>query len=182
MVKNKISKKALVAEGSGLGNKPEYIEAAKEVARILASKGYGYVQGGCARGLMGETLNEFLKYSDDVTLVIPRCYASDLKGMNYKKVYKVKTIQDRLEKFMELAEVAIALPGAFGTLHEILTYIETYRGKEQPVKMIVVNIDGYYDNLFEQIERMMNDGLLAKDKLSKFVTIVKDVKSVKKLI
>lgn len=174
--------KVLVAEGSSLGNNPNYIKAARDVGKIIADKGYGYVQGGCARGLMGETLNEFAKYSDDITVVIPKCYSSDLSGMKYKKAYKVKTIQDRLEKFMELSHIAIALPGAFGTMHEILTYIETHRGKEQPIKIIIVNIDGYFDNLIMQFERMINDGLLAKGKLSQYFTVVKDVKSIKKLI
>lgn len=182
MKKDNNPKKVLVAEGAGLGNKQEYIDAAREVARLLASKGYGYVQGGCARGLMGETLDEFLKYSNDVTIVIPRCYASDLKGMKYKKAYKVKTIQDRLTKFMELSHIAIALPGALGTLHEISTYIETYRGNEQPIKMIVVNINGYYDNLFAQIERMITDGLLKRSKLTKYMTIVNSVKEIDKLL
>ena len=57
--------------GSGTGENPAYVEAARSFGRILAASRIGLVYGGGSLGLMGEIARSVLKAGGHVTGVIP---------------------------------------------------------------------------------------------------------------
>ena len=156
--------KVAVFAGMGEGT-PKMRADAVEIGRILGKNGHTMVQGGYAHGMMGESLKEFQKYSDDVEVVTPKVYAHEMEGMKYNKLYVVDTLGERINKFMEVSDFAIALPGGMGTFHEILCAAEMYKAKEsRTVDIAVVNTDGYFNGLKEQIETAKKMGFIPKDR------------------
>lgn len=157
--------KVFVCAGMGLAKNENINRQAAELGKMLADSQALYVQGGSEEGLMGLTLNEFLKYSKNVMFVIPSCYYDFdapklLKkvGVGNFKFLKVATESERL-KVVKACDKVIVLPGGTGTIEELLYCNETARAKEHSAEIYLVNIDGYFDGILKQIAKNINEGL-----------------------
>ena len=67
----------------------------------------------------------------------------------------VETMSDRKATMKELADVFVVLPGSYGTLDEMFDVIAAAIVGEHKKQLIVVNENGFYDDLIRQIERMI---------------------------
>ena len=54
-------KRLCVYCGSNYGSRPEYNQAARELARVMVNKNIGLVYGGASIGVMGEIVDVVLK-------------------------------------------------------------------------------------------------------------------------
>ena len=164
-------KKVFVCAGMHLPKSERMIKDAKEVGRLLAQNNLIYVQGGSEKGLMGETLKEFLKYSDNVEFIIPKTYYNhdapilkDIVGEDNFNAIKVDGEAERL-KIVKNCDAIIVLPGGTGTLEELLYVNETGRSKEHEAKIFVVNSEGFYNGFLEQIKTNIKTGFSKKTAL-----------------
>ena len=164
--------KIFVAAGAYKPKNELYIEDAKKLGKLLAENKMTYVQGGCDKGLMGATFNEFLINSDDVELIIPNAYKSDVLEMPYKKLHLVDSINERLMLISRICKYIIVIPGGLGTIDEITNFVETYRGKEHTAKLILVNPEGFWDNYLNLISRMVKEGLVLEGVFENIVKVV----------
>jgi len=126
---------------------------------ILGRNGYTLLQGGSNAGMMGLTLTEFLKYSSDVEAIVPEIYKSDVAGLTFKKVHLAKDLSERLHLITQQSDKIIVLPGGQGTLLELLYANESKRAMEHNCEIFVVNADGIYRGLQQQISDMRRYGL-----------------------
>lgn len=122
----------------------KYNDAAREVVRALASKGYSIVSGGGVRGTMGVISEEADKCSCRHIGVIPR-FLEKYTSPCLSETIITETMSERKEKMREDTCLAIALPGGIGTLDElvethVLIKLDRYKGK-----LILLNIDGFYE-------------------------------------
>ena len=63
----------------------------------------------------------------------------------------------RKEKMAEMADACMALPGGVGTLEELLEII-TWKQLGLFLKpIVIVNVDGYFNNLLKQLERAVTE-------------------------
>lgn len=164
--------KVFVAAGAYRPKNEMFIEDAKNLGKLLADNKMTYVQGGCDKGLMGATFNEFLINSDDVELIIPTAYKSDVINMPCKKLHLVDSINERLMLISRICKYIIVIPGGLGTIDEITNFIETYRGKEHTAKLILVNPQGFWDNYLALTKRMVEEGLVLEGVFENIVKVV----------
>lgn len=164
--------KVFVAAGAYRPKNEKFIEDAKNLGKLLAENKMTYVQGGCDKGLMGATFNEFLIHSDDVELIIPNAYKSDVLEMPCKKLHLVDSINERLMLISRICKYIIVIPGGLGTIDEITNFIETYRGKEHSAKLILVNFEGFWDNYLKLNQRMVEEGLVTQGIFEDIVKVV----------
>ena len=136
-----------------------------EIGRMLGQNNHTLLQGGSNKGMMGLTLNEFLKYSDDVEMIVPEVYKDVLDGLTYKKSHLTMNLSERLKTTIEQSDKIIVLPGGTGTLLELLYANETKRAKEHTCDVVVVNSDGFFDGLQKQIETMEQLGFTNASKI-----------------
>ncbi len=158
-------KRVFVCEGMSISNNEKIKNEAIKLGEILAINGCTYVQGGCAEGLMGLTLKEFLKYSKNVEFYIPKNYfANDfpiinkLVGESNNKFIQVNSESERLNKIIQCDEI-IVMPGGSGTIEELLFCNETKRSKEHNAKLTIVNVDNFFNGLLQQMNDNMKNGL-----------------------
>ena len=119
---------------------------------------------------MGITLAEFLKYSDDVEIIIPKIYADDLKNIKHKKAFVTEDLAERVKTITQQSDKIIVLPGGTGTILEIFFANESRRAQEHNCDIIVVNSDGFYDGLRAQIADMVARGFTGPKKfMVKFI-------------
>ena len=70
------AKKIFVCASINLSNSERINNQAIALGKILGMRDVTYVQGGSAQGLMGLTLKEFIKYSNNVEFIVPDVYYS----------------------------------------------------------------------------------------------------------
>ena len=159
-------RRVFVAAGMGIPKNKNIRKQARELGKMLAShKDVVYVQGGSLKGIMGYTLKAYVKQSKKLELVIPHTYynndAPELKEFLGKGIFNAKKTKGetgRLE-ILKKCDPIIALPGGTGTLEELLYCNETKRSGECKSTVYVVNIDGFYNGLIEQIKTNIEQGL-----------------------
>lgn len=168
--------RVFVCAGMGLAKNENINKQARELGKLLAQNNVIYVQGGSDKGLMGETLKEFLKYSKNVEFYIPFTYYDydapsliNLVGLSDFNARVVHGEADRLAAIKGCDEV-IVLPGGTGTLEELLYCNETLRAGEHTSKITLINIDGFFNGFIQQIKTNIEQGL-SKPTAIKFETV-----------
>ena len=155
-------------------------EQARKIGKMLAQGGHTYVQGGRLVGLMGETLKEFCKISNNVEFVIPEFYAKyDIPTLTeFQPKAKITIVKNEAERLQQIitCDKIIVLPGGTGTLEEFVYSNETKRQKEHKAEIILVNYQGFYDAVLRQIENLCKLGYDKKDIINfKIVDSVEDL-------
>jgi uncharacterized protein (TIGR00730 family) len=164
-------KRICVYGGSRAGKRPEYGTAARSLARAMAARGLGLVNGGGGVGLMDVMANEMLALGGEVTGVIPTFLGEEreLAHSGLTALHVVDTMHQRKAKMIELSDALVAVPGGVGTLDEFYEAV-TWRGlglHDKPCGLL--NVEGYFDPQVEFLERAVADGFvdaLAVDQLA----------------
>ena len=149
--------------GGQVGYEKRYIEEAETLGRLMAADGVGLVYGGARVGLMGVLANAVLSNGGFATGVVPRQLSyQELAHEGLSRLYLVDTMHERKYKMQSLCHGCLALPGGYGTIEEMF---EALTWAQKPLELhekpcVFVNIDGYYDLLFEFLDRAAAQGLL----------------------
>ncbi len=134
--------------GSRHGSNPSYTEAAKEIAREIATRKMELVFGAGNLGLMGEVSREALRLDVPVTGIIPTLLlGQEPPESKLTVLHIVKDMHERKAMMQELSEAFVCLPGGVGTLEEAFEMVTgNWLGiANKPVAFL--NVDGFYDNL-----------------------------------
>ena len=139
--------------GSNPGARPEYVEAARSLGRLLAERGIGIVYGGSSVGLMAALADVMLDELGDIIGVIPRMLVErEVANRALTDLRIVESMHARKAMMAELADGFIALPGGIGTLEE---FFETWTWGQlgmhsKPCGLL--NVAGYFDPLLEFLD------------------------------
>ncbi len=157
---------ACVFCGSGLGANPIYAEAAKDLAILLSKNKCSLVYGGGNIGLMGILADEMLKNSARVIGVIPDFLVQrEVAHHGLSEQIVVKTMHERKKRMADLADFFVALPGGMGTLDEMAEILTWKQLGLIDKPLGLVNVNGYFDPLVSQLEKMVKEGFLKKNNL-----------------
>jgi uncharacterized protein (TIGR00730 family) len=122
------------------------------------------VYGGGNIGLMGVIANTILQKGGKVTGVLPHFLnKKEVGNLDVDELILVNSMHERKQKISELSDAFIAMPGGFGTIEEVsemLTWSQLGLSKK-PIGLY--NVNGYYDFLLKQFDRMVDDGFLKKE-------------------
>ncbi len=150
---------------------------------LLARRKYGLIYGGGNMGLMGVVSTAALNAGGRVKGIIPQVFQAAGEGsqgsLEGSDDEIVPNMLVRKGKMIDLADAAIVLPGADGTLDELLDVvvaqqIKIYEDPGQPIQpLIVVNFKGYYEHFRKQREVMIEAGFL-DERYKDFIVYVRD--------
>ena len=147
--------------GSNFNGDPQLRKAIKQLADILVREEIRLVYGGGSVGVMGVLANDILEAGGLVTGVIPQ-FLMD-KEVGHKGVTEMiltENMHQRKQKMADLSDGFVILPGGFGTLEEffeVLTWLQLGL-HHKPIG--VLNVGGFYDPLFAQMEMMVQSKFL----------------------
>jgi uncharacterized protein (TIGR00730 family) len=148
--------------GSTPGHDPRYADAARRLARGLASRGIGVVFGGGSIGLMGVLADHALAAGAEVTGVIPHGLAArELAHRGVADMRVVPTMHARKALMAELAEGFVALPGGMGTLEELFEIVTWGQLGIHRKPIGVLNVAGYYDPLVALLGHAVAEGFVS---------------------
>lgn len=141
-------KKICVYCGSSSGKRPEYIESANRLAKMLVEQDIGLVYGGASVGIMGVIADAVLAGGGEVIGVIPQSLVDkEVSHSGLTELTIVKSMHERKAIMADLADGFIALPGGLGTLEELFEILTWSQLGLHTKPCGLLNVDGYYDKL-----------------------------------
>lgn len=178
--------KITVFLGSASGNSPKYAENAAELGRRLAEAGMEMVYGGASVGTMWVLASSALEAGGHVTGVFPKNFkgkreaqehGTEVRAHGLTEMIETPDLASRVEKMTELGDACIVLPGSYGTMHELFSWLVGYQVRKHSKPVFILNTDGYYDSLRELFTAMSSNGFMsAKDAgIACFCTTVDEI-------
>ncbi len=147
--------------GSSSGVRPVYATAAREMGRLLASRGIGLVYGGGNVGLMGVIADAVLEAGGEVTGVIPHALAArEVAHKGLTTLHLVSSMHERKAMMAELAESFLAMPGGFGTYEEFFEAVTWTQLGLHRKACGLLNVAGFYDPMVAFIDQAVADGFI----------------------
>jgi uncharacterized protein (TIGR00730 family) len=149
---------------SAPGASPVYLEAARELGRRIADRGYGLLYGGATVGAMGAIADAALARSGEVVGVIPdviREREIDHKGLT--ELHVVRTMHERKAMLSSRADAFLALPGGYGTMDEFIEIVTWAQLRIHAKPCVLVNINGFWDALSRFIDHTVSEGFIVPE-------------------
>lgn len=155
-----------------------YYKEAADVAKTLVNKDFSLVFGGCAHGIMGTVYDVFKSNNKEIYAIQTKHYSYELDNLDCHKEVQESTL-GQLERFMQLSNIIMYLPGGYGTYNEIFYMISEYVNETHHNKIIIYNINNYYDDLKNILNKIKEEKFAS---LFDFVTIVDNLSDLDHLL
>lgn len=150
----------------------QYIEAGKDLGRILAKHNLELVYGGGSVGLMGVLADTVLENGGKVIGVIPEFMCEvEWQHKGITELILTKTMHDRKEKMAQMADAIVALPGGCGTLEELLEIITWKQLGIHSLPIVIVNTNNYYKHLIAQLQQSADEMFMRPEHLKMWQVI-----------
>ena len=147
--------------GSNTGTRPDYAEAAKNLAEVLVRCDLELVYGGAAKGIMGVIADTVLEHGGSAHGVIPKLLEEkEVAHGGLTQLHVVASMHERKSMMAELSDGFIALPGGFGTLEEIIEILTWGQLQFHDKPCGVLNVSGYFDHLMAYLDHAEREGFL----------------------
>jgi len=147
--------------GSNFNGDVQVRNAIKQLAETLMKQEIKLVYGGGSVGVMGVLANDVLEAGGEVIGVIPQFLMDKEVGhTGVTEMIVTENMHQRKQKMADLSDGFVILPGGFGTLEEffeVLTWLQLGL-HNKPIG--VLNVGGFYDPLFAQMEMMVQHRFL----------------------
>ena len=153
--------------GSQPGRRAEYVEAARETGRLLATDGIELVYGGGHVGLMGAMADAALASGGRVTGVIPEhLMRPEVAHLGLTELLIVDSMHTRKRTMAMRSDAFVVLPGGFGTLDEMFEMLTWRQLRLQAKPIGLVNVEGYFDSLLKLLTHAVDEELVRSEHLS----------------
>lgn len=152
----------------------KYTDEAYRLGCVIAQKGHVLVFGGGDTGMMGACARGVHKNNGKSIGIAPE-WIGNFEPLceECSEFIYVDSMDERKNKFVEHSDAFIITPGGIGTLDEFFEMITLKKLKQHDKKIIVFNIDGFFNKMFEMIDEMALKGFLYKQE--EIFEIVEDI-------
>eukprot|EP01061_Rhynchopus_euleeides_P005928 TRINITY_DN15019_c0_g1_i1.p1 TRINITY_DN15019_c0_g1~~TRINITY_DN15019_c0_g1_i1.p1 ORF type:complete len:354 (+),score=124.09 TRINITY_DN15019_c0_g1_i1:65-1126(+) len=147
---------------------PVYVEAAKELGREIARRGWLQVNGGSESGLMGAATDGAVEAGGTVDIVILDKFVS-FRHQKVRKVDVRHTMPQRKRGLYEAGNAFISLPGGLGTLEEAMEVLSWRQLGFHDKPSVLLNVNGFYDSLARFLEEMIDNGFVSRELRSTYI-------------
>ena len=141
-----------------------YLSLGDQLGRWLGEYGHTLVYGGATGGLMTRVSEAAKKAGAYVIGVIPpRIKAAGRLATHCDELVEVGCMSERKQAMRDLADVIVCLPGSYGTLDEMMDATSSAIVGEHRKPTLVLNYNGFYEPLKQQIEKMRELRFIPED-------------------
>lgn len=154
-------KRIAVYCGSASPADPRYLELAREVGAGLATRDIGVVYGGGRLGLMGAVAGGAKDAGGEVIGVIPEALIkSEVANHDCDELIAVTGMHERKQRFTDLSDGFITLPGGVGTMDELWEAMSWAQLGYHSDPVGLLNAFGFYDDLLRFNAKMAAVGFV----------------------
>lgn len=163
-------KAVAVFAGANAGNKPLYLERARELGRALAGANLRVVYGGGHVGVMGGVADGALAAGGEVIGVMPQFLVDrEIAHGGLTELAVVATMHERKAQMMERSDAFVALPGGSGTLEEIFeAWTWTHVGLH-PKPCALFNVGAFFTGLVTFLGHAVSEGFIRQANLDDLI-------------
>jgi len=168
------TKKFAVFCGAGVGYRHRYKQTAHDLGNALLKANLGLVYGGGHIGVMGEIAETFLLGKGEIIGVIPDNLAEKENAFQktINKLHLVKTMSQRKQMIIDIADGFIMFPGGVGTLDEFFEAYCLAKLGFHDKPCAILNIDNFYDPIINFLKKSHKHGFI--DKVSHEMLIIEE--------
>lgn len=157
---------------------PQYVAAAEKLGRWLGREGHTLVYGGADLGLMEAVARAAHEAGATVVGVVPAILEKTGRASDHIDVRVLcDSLDDRKAIMVERSDLFVALPGGVGTLDEIFTVVAAASIGYHHKRVVLLNIDGFWDSLLAMLDDLQSKGVL-RPGLKETLTVVTEVEKV----
>lgn len=146
-----------------------FIDEAETLGFEMAKRNMGLIFGGGATGVMGAVARGTKKGGGTIIGIAPSFF--DTEGVLYRECSEFIYPEDMRERkgiLEKRADCFIACPGGIGTLDEFFEILTLKQLGRHNKKIVLLNIDGYFDPLIELLRGIVQKRFAGEDILSLF--------------
>ncbi len=161
---------------------PKYFEATEIIAKTLVENNTTVVYGGGAVGLMGKLADTVLAEKGHIIGIMPHFMKEvEYHHKDVNEFIFTADMHERKKQFMIGVDALITLPGGCGTFEEFMEAITLKRLGVFTKPIVLLNLDGYYDQLLAMMDNAVESGFLSEKHLEMW-KVFEDPKDVLKAI
>jgi len=134
----------------------ETFQLAEKIGHILAENGFTIANGGYG-GTMLAAAKGAVKANGKIIGVTCSAFGRGAANQYITDEIHTETLQQRLDKLLELADAYIVLPGGTGTLLELAQVWELRNKHLAHTKKPVIMVTGFWNDLVEMMARIDPD-------------------------
>ena len=146
-------------------------EDAFNIGRLIASSGHHLVTGCSINGLMGKVAEGFDLEKEEGQKhigVYPTSLSHIEKPYPADEIIELPSLDERQHKLVELGDEFWVLAGGVGTMYELFEVLtKTAVGEIDPKRIRIYNIDGFYDQLMDQLVTMVGEETLSSSTVNR---------------
>ena len=170
-----LQKSVCVYCGARDGAKPIYAQAAEDTGAMLAHNRWRLVYGAGDVGLMGRMATSVQQAGGTTFGVIPTHLMDwEVGKRDLDSFILTETMHERKKVMIMNADAVVVLPGGAGSLDEFFEALTWRQLGLHSKPIILLNIEGYWDPLFEMLDHIVEQNFAGDDILS-YVTSVTDI-------
>lgn len=140
----------------------KYVKAAQEFSEMLVNHGYGLVYGASDVGLM-KVVASTVQNMGGNTIGITMEILTDVARQNLNELHVMKTLSERKALMADKSDAIVLLVGGIGSLDEVTELLELKKHKLHSKPIVVLNTDGFYSGLIDQLARMKQEGFITQE-------------------
>ena len=135
----------------------EAYEKNSEVVREIVDMGYTFVMGAGETGTM-RNIKEIIRENGNMLITVGNSLKLNRTTEDIK--VEVSSTFERAERIYENSDVIIFLDGGTGTMAEFYSFLNNkIETDDKKKELVVVNIDGVYNKVIDDLERRYKEGL-----------------------
>lgn len=148
---------------------PKWREFARNFGNRLAENGIKVIYGGANVGTMAALADGVIAGKGHLTGVFPVGFGGKrdvaakhipILREDVTELIEVRDFAERKDVMCSISDCCVALPGSYGTLDELFCYaVGNEIGLHDKISY-VMNVDGFYDGLEQQIETEKREGFI----------------------
>ena len=139
---------------------PAFLAAASELGTTIAREGLRLVYGGGGVGLMGACARAAHEAGGRVLGVIPHFLTSHERPLKQVETVIVSSMHERKLMMFEAADAFAILPGAIGTLEEVIELLSWRRLGLHAKPIVFLDIHGFWQPLFALFDHILDQNLI----------------------
>ena len=142
----------------------QYVNTAQIAGEMSGSNNCTLLYGGVDAGMMHVTAEYTAKQGGKITGVVPDFFKHRADTLLTTTIV-ARSLSERKEIMIDGGDLFIVLPGGLGTIDEwlsTLAHIEVTHDEQR--KIIIVNIDGLYDEQIKQLSKTANSSFARSDR------------------
>lgn len=169
--------------GANFNGDPVLRAAVENLAQAFVDHDIRLIYGGGSVGVMGIISEEVLNRKGLVTGVIPQFLLDkEVGNLEVTELIVTENMHQRKQKMADLSEGFIILPGGFGTLEEFFEVLTWLQLGLHNKAIGVLNVGGFYDHLFAQLDVMVAHKLLKPNNRKLVIDATEPVELIEKMM